>query len=149
MTKSENQPRVFLAVTEASPVDRLWKAAIDKARGSGAEVTVLVVTDDRWQRAASLSFTREISRVGATTTDFTVQRAEQVAVETTARLKARTESLASAANVHCRIEVIAESAEMHRVLVAGNSTIVASSLIKAHPLYEQVLSLDCEVELVE
>lgn len=147
---SDRARRVLVAVTEASPVEELWKAAISLAREADAEIAVLIVRDDRWQRAASLPFTREISRVGGIRSNFTRERAESLAEEATTRLQSLARSLASQGNVRCSYHVIAEASqeELKRLVIGTQSTLVASSAIAGMPLYEKVRRLDCEVVLV-
>jgi hypothetical protein len=64
MVKTEMKHRVVIAVTETSPVARLWDAALRLLRESPADLVALYVEDDRWHRVASLPFTREILRSG-------------------------------------------------------------------------------------
>lgn len=64
MAKTEMRLRIVIAVTETTPVARLWEAALRLLRDTPAELTALYVQDDRWRRAASLPFTREILRSG-------------------------------------------------------------------------------------
>ena len=143
--------RVLVAVTEASPVEQLWQAAIDVAGAADAELTVLIVRDDRWERAASLPFTREISRVSGVRRDFTLERAESLAEEATTRLKSLARSLASQANVRCSYRVLAAASrgELERLVIGTGTTVVASSAIAGLPLYEEVRRLDCEVVFID
>lgn len=151
MATSSVARRILVAVTEASPVERLWEVAIDMLREGDAEVTVLLLRDDRWQRAASLPFTREISRVGGFTSDFTRERAETLAEQAISRLRSLTQSLASRTNIRCSYHVIADSplAELKQLIDGRRSTLVAPPLIARLPLYEEVLSLNCEIVFVD
>ena len=85
MEKREGQVRILIAVTETSPVADLWRAALTRREGD-AELIALFLSDDRWHRAASLPFTREISRLGAVA-DFTRQRADQLYRESVERIR--------------------------------------------------------------
>lgn len=143
--------RILVAVTEASPVERLWQATLDLLREEDAEVAVLILRDDRWQRAASLPFTHEISRVGGLRSDFTRERAETLAEEAIARLQSLTQSLASEANVRCSYHIIADAAleELERLIDSRQSTLVASTVFARLPLYEELQSLNCEIVFVD
>ena len=78
MKITDDKLRVVIAVTASSPLAALWHAAMNLLDESPGQLVALFIDDDRWQRAASLPFTREISRIGGAVADFTVQRAEQV-----------------------------------------------------------------------
>jgi hypothetical protein len=71
MTDIEGIRRVMLAVTETSPLDKLWQSLIDNLAGSRAEVVTVFVSDDTWRRVASLPFAVEISRVSGARAAFT------------------------------------------------------------------------------
>ena len=107
--KSDDKLRVLIAVTEASPLSALWRAAMNLMSESPAEVMALFVDDNRWRRAASLPFTREISRVSGAAADFTVQRAEQLNKEAIKRTLQHIEKLASQADLSFAFEVLPES----------------------------------------
>ena len=75
--RSDTGTRVLIAVTEFSPVDKLWRAALDIIAESPGELLAVFVSEDHWHRAASLPFTLEISRLSGAGAKFTQQRAEQ------------------------------------------------------------------------
>jgi len=83
MRKSEQEKRierVIIAVTELAPVQQMWGEALQFLDESRAEIHAVFVEDERWYRAASLPFTREISRVSGVTADFTMQRASAAGI---------------------------------------------------------------------
>ena len=109
MKTTDNRLRVVIAITESSPLEALWRAAMKLMSESPAELMALFVDDERWRRAASLPFTCEVSRIGGAVADFTVQRAEQVNKEAIARMQHRIEQLASNADLSLGFEVLPES----------------------------------------
>lgn len=151
MAASDQSPHVLVAVTEASPFDRLWRAALDVMRQSGGELTVLLLPDDRWHRAASLPFTREISRLGGIYSDFTTQRAEELSRIALGRLRELTKQLAAEAQLNCSIREFTEADDSGiRTLVAGQrSIVVAHSLITTLPSYALLEQLDCQIVFVD
>lgn len=150
-TNSGESTRILLALTATSRVEKLWEAALQMARASGAELTVLLLKDDTWHRAASLPFTREISRLGGIHSDFTLQRAEQLSNDAVARTRELAQTLANAAQLKCSFEVVVSSAEADiKALVTGRqSTVVAPSHITVLPFYASLMQLDCKLLLVE
>jgi hypothetical protein len=148
--KSESM-RITIAVSESSPVQQLWRAALRFLSDSPAELTALFVADDRWHRAASLPFTCEISRIGGAVADFTVHRAEQVSTEAVTRAQRRMEDLASEAGLALAFEVLSESdQERIRELVAGaRNVLIAPSFMTSRPIFAQLKELDCRIVLIE
>ena len=61
MAKTEHADRILIAITEFSPVDLLWQAALKRIGDTPTELLALYFAEDHWRRAASLPFTREIS----------------------------------------------------------------------------------------
>ena len=151
MKPDDHRQRVVIAVTETCPVRELWKAALRHISGPQAEVVTLYLTDERWYRAASLSFTSEISRVGGTVADFTRRRAEQVAQNAVDRVRRRIEELAAEAGMTLAFEVLTDS-ESHRVTeLAGSERIVlvAPSILVNQPVYTRFEALDWQIVLVD
>lgn len=143
--------RVLIAITESCPVDLLWRAAIRRLAGSGAALTAIYVAEGHWHRAASLPFTREISRVSGANEDFTPQRASQVSDAAATRAKEMIGKLALAANLSPAFEVLAES-DLNRLrdLLAGaGNLLIAPSLIRRRPIFAEFEKLGCRIELVE
>ena len=151
MTTTNKAPRVLLAVTEASPVDKLWRAALDFLQRTEGDLTILLVRDDRWHRAASLPFTREISRLGAGRSDFTIQRAEEVSSESLARLRALTQTLASEARLRCSFEELKDTdlTTVKNIVSGRQSILIADSPLTSLPIYASLTRLDCQVVLVD
>jgi len=151
MSKTDDKARIVIAVTELTPVRQLWREALQRLRESQAELFALFVADDRWRRAASLPFTREISRLSGMDADFTLRRASQVHEEAINRTRYRMQKLASEANLALMFEVLPESDQQRiRELVAGSQNIlIAPSFITGRPLFAELQKLDCRIVLIE
>ena len=151
MKKTDDTLRVVIAVTESSPLSALWRAAMNLMGESPAELVALFVDDDRWRRAASLPFTREISRVSGAMADFTVQRAEQLNREAITRTRHRIEQLASKADLALAFEVLPETDQnrIKELVGAGQNVLIAPSFITTRPIYAHLTRLDCRILLVE
>lgn len=151
MTTADDRMRVVIAVTESSPLAALWQEAMKLLDDSPAEVVALFVDDNRWHRAATLPFTREISRVSGSVADFTVQRAEQVTRELISRTQHHIEQLASEANLALAFEVLPESdqARVQELVGSGKNVLIAPSFIKTRPIYAQFTRCDCRIQLIE
>ena len=151
MAKTEVKLRVVIAVTETTPVARLWKAALKLLRESPADLVTLYVEDDRWHRVASLPFTREILRSGGVPVEFTRQRAEQVSRERATRVRELVQKLADEANVKPVFEILSESdAERLREFIGSHENIlVAPSFISTRPIFAMLSEMNCRIELVD
>ncbi len=151
MAKTEMKLRVVIAVTDTTPVARLWEAALGLLRESPADLVTLYVEDDRWHRIASLPFTREISRSGGVPVEFTRQRAEQVSRERAARVQELIQKLAAESNLQPAFEVLSESdAERLREFIGSHENIlVAPSFISTRPIFAVLTEMNCRIELVE
>ncbi len=149
MKTSDERVRILIAVTEASPVTELWQAVLNR-RDQDAELVALFVSDDRWHRAASLPFTREISRLGAVA-DFTRQRADQIYNESVARIRRTIAELADQADLALAFEELSEqnAARLQELAAGARSVLIASSRITREPIYEHISRLDCRIELIE
>lgn len=151
MTKTEVRLRVVMAVTETTPVARLWETALRLLQEAPAELATLYVQDDRWHRVASLPFTREILRSGGVAVEFTQQRAEQVGRERAARVQELVRKLAAESNLKPAFEVLSESdAERLREFIGSYENIlVAPSFISTRPIFAMLSEMNCRIELVE
>lgn len=151
MKTTDDRLRVVIAVTESSPLTALWRAAMNLLGESPAELVALFVDDDRWRRAASLPFTREISRIGGAVADFTVERAEEVNKEAITRTRRRIEQLASKANLALAFEVLRESDQnrIQELVGSGQNVLIAPSFITTRPIYAHLTRLDCRLLLIE
>ncbi len=151
MTKADNKVRIVIAITEFTPVGLLWREVLQRRHESTAELLALFVADDRWHRAASLPFTREISRVSGVDENFTMRRARQVHDEAIHRTQRRMQELASEADLVLMFEVLPESG-LQRIqdLVAGSQDIlIAPSFLSTRPFFAELQKLDCKIELIE
>ena len=151
MTSSEGRRRVLIAITESSPVDRLWQVALERTAGTQAELLALFLAEDHWQRAASLPFTREISRLSGAGAEFTRQRADELHAEAIRNARDLLARLAAEAERPLGFEVLA-SAEIARLreLAAGSGNLlIASSIITRRPFFSLISSLECGLELVD
>jgi hypothetical protein len=151
VTQTEVKLRVVIAVTETTPVARLWETALRLLREAPAELAALYVQDDRWHRVASLPFTREILRSGGVAVEFTQQRAEQVSRERAARVHEAIRKLAEEANLKPVFETLNESdAERLRQFIGSHENIlVAPSFMSTRPIFTTLTELNCRIELVE
>ena len=142
---------MVIAVTESCSVRALWKAAIRNVGQSQDELVALFVPDDRWHRAASLPFTREISRVGGGVSDFTRRRAEQLAKDATDRVRRRIEELASVTESAFAFEVLSESdpKRMRKLVGEGQTIVIAPSFLAGQPICAQFEELDWRIVLIE
>jgi hypothetical protein len=140
-----------MAVTETTPVARLWETALQLLRETPAELAALYVQDDRWHRVASLPFTREILRSGGVVVDFTQQRAEEVSRERAARVQDLVRKLAAESKLEAAFEILSESdAERLREFIGGHENIlVAPSFISTRPIFAMLSEMNCRIELVD
>ncbi len=151
MAKTELRLRVVIAVTETTPVARLWPTALQLLREAPAELVALYVQDDRWHRVASLPFTREILRSGGVAVDFTEQRAEQVSKERAAHMQELIQKLAAESNVKPAFEILSESdaGRLREFIGSRENILVVPSFIRARPIFGLLSKLNCRIELVE
>ena len=151
MARNDTTSRVLIALLESTPVDQLWKAALDHMSRRQSEVIALFFAEDHWHRAASLSFTREISRLGGGNVDFTVQRARQLHEASIEAARQVVDRLAADARLPLAFEVMGESErEKIRKLASGADVVlIAPSVIIHRPLFAELRQLDCQIELVD
>jgi len=149
-TRNESR-RILLALTENIPLAPLWNALTKHLEGSPAVVVAVFVTDERWQRAASLPFTREFSKVSGSAADFTQQRAEQLHKEHFEEAQERVRELAADSELQLVFELLPESdAERIRELVeAGHDVVIAPAFIAERPIYAELTRVECHVLLVD
>ena len=124
--------------------------AMQALEESDAEVVALFLHDERWHRAASLPFTREVSKTGSST-DFTRQRAEQVYSDTVARLRERVNELATGAGLKIRFETLPESevSGTKRVVEGEENVLIAPADLTEHPVVAELKSLDLRIYFVD
>lgn len=151
MKRNDDAPRVLIALVESTPVDHLWRAALERMARTQAELVALFFAENHWHRAASLPFTREFSRLSGTNIDFTLQRARQIHEESIEQARRVVNELAADAKLSLAFEVLAESdRERIRELVSGPGVVlIAPSIIMQRPFYTELEKLDCHIELVD
>lgn len=149
--KSDAKRRVVIAVTESCPVSALWREAMSLMSETPTDLMALFVDDQRWHRAASLSFTREISRLSGAVAEFTTQRAEELNREAIKRVQQQIEKLAAEAKLALTFEVLPESDQkrIKALLGAGHNVLVAPSFIRTRPIYAHFTRCKCRIMLIE
>ena len=152
MTKdTSNTRRIMLAVTEASSLQSLWRAAMEHMTGERAELITVLVRDDRWRRAASLPFTEEVCRASGGSMNFTLQRAEEVDRDAVVRTQGRLQQLATDSEIQLAFEILAEheAKRIHEVVRPESDLIIAPSFFKGRPFYSELARLKCEILLID
>ena len=146
---SDERARILVAFTESSPVGELWRA-VQRRHGAATEVVALYISDDRWQRAASLPFTREISKLGGAMADFTQQRADELCRESVLEMHRRIKALAYESDLAFAFEELSQRNEMRLEELAthAETVLIASALITREPIYSRISRLRCHIELV-
>ena len=148
---TEPSARVIVLMTESGPVEELWRTALGLAREAGSEVTVLIVHDERWYRAASLPFTSEIPRLGGPRRNFTRERADALVGEAVSRIRRVTQALAAETRAYCRYYTVtgAMLPQLERLVTGRRGILVAASEFESMPICEQARRLSCEVILID
>ena len=143
--------RIMLAVTETSPIGELWQTVTQYSVDREAELITVFVCDDRWKRAASLPFTREISRVGGRSSDFTLTRAEQIHRDTITRTRSRLKELAAGSRIKFSFEIITERepARIHEFVTSESDLLIVPSFLRQRPIYREITRLKCRILLVD
>lgn len=151
MTRSKSSERVVIALTEACPVADLWSAALNALQGSTAELYAIFLHDERWQRAASLPFTREVPASGGAATDFTATRAAEVLQSTATSLRKSIEDLATEAGLAVAFEVLPETDQtsVMTLVTSKSSIVVGPSVLASHPIFVELQRANLQVVLIE
>lgn len=152
MTSDRNDVRrVMLALWETSSLQDLWRAALQHISDAPAELVTVFVTDDRWRRAASLPFTREVSRFGGATKDFTKVRAEQLDKEAVAQAEGRVKKLATEARIQFSFTVLGEHEALRigEFVTSESDLLIAPAVLKRWPIYAEIARLNCRILLVD
>ncbi len=153
MTKNEQKSRsnrVVIAITARTPVQQLWREALQHLQESRAELLALFFEDDQWHRAASLPFTREIPRLGGPDADFNSQRAREVHKEAIDRIQGQLQELAAEAEHELVFEVLPES-DQNRVrdIVTETQTIlIVPPVLASRPLFAELAKAGCRIILI-
>jgi len=143
--------RILLAVTETSPLTRLWRVVAEHLVGAHGELITLFISDDRWHRAASLPFTREISRIGRRNVEFTSKRAEQIDRDVVDRTRLQLQRLADEAELRFVFEVLREhqTTELHKLVSVQHDVLIVPSYLRGSPVYTEFARLNCQILLVD
>ena len=151
MTDVADIRRVMLAVTETSPLEKLWQSLVENLAGSRAEVVTVFVRDDTWHRVATLPFTVEISRISGARVAFTQQRAEQLGEDAAGRVRQRLEQLAAGTGLQPVFEVLkaTEAGELRRLVEVECDLLIAPSVLRDFPLLSELVRRHRQVLLVE
>jgi hypothetical protein len=150
MNGKNDKPRIVIVLTETCPVDRLWRAANEAPEAGAAELLALFIDDERWQRIASLPFTREFAMTGGSA-EFTAARARRLFAETTARIRQEVDRLARESGRVVAFETLpgSDSERTSRLLGPGRHLLIAGRDIEKLPIYAQLASLEVEIRFVE
>lgn len=152
MSRKVDEVRVIIALTEASPVQELWQAAIEACEDSPADVLVVYVDDERWQRAASLPFTREIPKLGGCAVDFTARRAERLFADAVAAIKGELDALAEQSGRAVSFETLPGSDHERTKRLIGPGArhmLIAPAALMQFPVYAELTRFEIEVRIVE
>ena len=151
MKKRSEGRRIILAVTETSPLPALWRVAQEHLEHPRDEVMTFMLRDDRWQRAASLPFTREVSRISGRPRDFTHWRAAQIDDEAAASLVRQLQRLAGEAKRQIAFEVLSEHkiAEILEQRSVAADVFIAPAELKRRPVYAELVELRCRLLFVD
>lgn len=150
MNGKDDKPRIVIVLTETCPVDRLWRAANELPESGAAELLALFVDDERWQRIASLPFTREFAKTGGSV-EFTAARARRLFAEATARIKQDIDRLARESGRTVVFETLpgSDSERTSRLLGTGRHLLIAGRDIQKLPIYTQFARLEIEIRFIE
>ena len=152
MTRNQTERRrVLVAVTEANSIPDLLREVTEHLADETAELVLVFFNDDRWRRAASLPFTREILRISGASTDFTSTRAEQVHQEAIDEIVGRLRKFAADARTRFAFETIPEHevVRIHDLLTSEADVFVAPSSFRDRPIYKEITRLKCRISFVE
>src|SRR5210317_1878145 len=150
-SKTNDLRRILLAVTETTPLTRLWGVVAEHLVNTRGELTTLFISDDRWHRAASLPFTREISRIGRTNVKFTSKRAEQIDQDVVDRTRLQLQRLADEAELPFVFEVLREhqASQLHELVSVEHDVLIIPSNLRGWPVYAEFARLNCQILLVD
>jgi hypothetical protein len=143
--------RILLAVTETSPLTRLWSVVSEHIVDTRGELITIFISDDRWHRAASLPFTREISRIGRTNVKFTPKRAEQIDKDVVDRTRLQLQRLADEADLQFVFEVLRDqqTTQLHELVSVEHDVLIVPSYLRSWPVYAEFARLNCQILLVD
>lgn len=151
MAGNDQHRRLLIALTEDTPVTRLWQVMLEHLQDDPTDICALFVIDERWHRAASLPGTLEISRVSGAALEFTRERADQLCRAAVDRVRRDIERMAAESRLRLTFDVLSEvNPEKLRELLPGErNLIITSSHVKLLSAYSAIESLQCHVILVD
>ena len=140
-----------MALTETSPIDVLWRVTLERLQNPEIEFLTLYISDDRWQRAASLPFTREIPRFGGMSSVFTIEQARRIHEAAVERARERMEQLAAEAKRRLIFEALSETDEQRLREIVGkrDSILIVPSYLVKQPIFSCLSESGCQIELVD
>jgi hypothetical protein len=124
----------------------LWRIAKEHLADPKDQLITYMVHDDRWRRAASLPFTREVSRISGHHSDFTQWRAARIDNEIAERLACQLQALAREAERQLVFQVLLEheAGDVLHQLGATADLLIVSAELKQRPVYAELAQLRCE-----
>jgi hypothetical protein len=151
VTDAQEARRVLLAITETCAVEKLWQSLVENVVVAEAEVVTVFVSDDVWNRAASLPFTREISRISGTQAVFTRRRAEQIGRDAASRARQQLEQLAAGTGLQLAFEILSlqEAAKARQLTAIERDLLIAPSVLEHLPIFSELAGRHRRVLLVE
>ena len=143
--------RILLAITETSPLSRLWRVVAENLVDAPGELMTIFISDDRWHRAASLPFTREISRIGRGNVEFTPKRAEQIDKDVVDRARLQLQRLADEAELQFVFEVLRDhqTTQLKELVSVEHDVLIVPSYLRGWPVYAEFARLNCQILLVD
>ena len=129
----------------------LWRAVMQHLEHPEDEIITFMVRDDTWRRAASLPFTREVSRISGRRSDFTQWRAAQIDDEAAVQLAQQLQGLARDVQRQIAFEVLPERkvAAMLEQLGVAADILIASAELKREPMSAELERLRCQLLFVD
>lgn len=151
MRQANDKRRILLAITASSSLPELWRVVTENLQSGTAELITLFVSDDRWHRAASLPFTREVSRVGGGSENFTPKRAQQIDDDAVGQKRRELNDLASKVDLKYEFEVLPEhdAARLQEFVTFEQDVLIAPSFFKSRPIYAELTRLKCQILFVD
>jgi hypothetical protein len=151
MNRIDNNRRILLVVTERSPLQRLWDVVETQLADRPNEVVTLFVNDERWRRAASLPFTREVSRFSGSNREFTTQRAAQLDQDMVSRVRSHILKLATRTELQPMFKVLAEheAAHIHDYVRVEEDLVIIPADLRDRPIFRELTRLTCRTLFVE
>ncbi len=144
---TEQKSRVLIAVTERGPVQRIWQAMLDSLHDTNdSDIVAVFVADDRWERAASLPFTREVLLISGRTCDFTPNRAREIVRETAGEIRSELETLAAESGRHVTFEILpaGDQPRVEQLISQTGCVVIAPSELAGSPIHVAFDRLECE-----